>query len=504
MSLSSEPGRPVSSRRHGRRFLCLGLALSLIIIIWPAHQLRSDNFVVYLPNAHQVIPLESIDRVQYLPLVPLLNLVGTVSGIEEKGNSMKVWLGSNQLELHRGDKKVRINRAALKLSNPVRVSNGQWMAPLDFIDSALPRLTNQRLEYRPGDQRIFIGDVRPTTFFVTRAPLPNGTRLTFHFSDAVTIHTTSSNGRWIVGLGGRPVEPLEQGLKLNDASVSEVRFDDQDGVPKIIITPVDGSLNFYPTVEDQGKQFQADIVQPITAASQTPPGPAPASASSSRPGPTAGAGGAPVSAPAPPPLPAVVLDAGHGGPDPGARSRDGLAEKDLVVQIVERVRNTIAATNQYRVILTRNGDADPTFDERDSTANLAHPVAFLSFHAGNLGERSPRVMVYTYQASAPPDAGADAQQMFVPWAWAQAPHLDQSRQLAGAIAQQMSRISDLSTGNPDQAPVRQLRSVSAPAVAIEVGSLSPELDAGVLATPDFQQQIAAAIVQALAAFRGGA
>jgi len=435
----------------------------------------------------------------------LLNLVGTVSGLEEKGNSMKVWLGSNQLELRRDDKKVRINRAPLKLASPVRVSNGQWMAPLNFIDLVLPRLTSQHLEYRPGDQRIFIGDVRPATFSVTRATLPNGTRLTFQFSDAVTIHTTSSNGKWVAALGGPPVEPLEQVFKLNDANVSQVRFDDEDGVPKIIITPVQSSMNFYPSVEDQGRQFQAEIMQPTATASQIQGGAAPVtSASSPPPGPTVGASGGPASTPAPAPLPAVVLDAGHGGPDSGARSRNGLAEKDLVAQVVERVRSAIAATNRYHVILTRNGDADPSFDERDSTANLAHPVAFLSFHAGNLGGQSPRVMVYTYEASAPFPPGADTKQIFLPWDWAQASHLDRSRQLASAIAQQMSRISGLSGTNPDQAPVRQLRSVSAPAVAIELGSMSPELDAGVLSTPDFQQQIAAAIVQALAAFRGGA
>src|SRR5205807_5356029 len=59
-------------------------------------------------------------------------------------------------------------------------------------------------------------------------------------------------------------------------------------------------------------------------------------------------------------------------------------------------RAELASTNKYRVVLTRSGDANPTFDERAAAANAARPIAFLSFHAGNLGKRIPRLVVYTY------------------------------------------------------------------------------------------------------------
>ena len=65
---------------------------------------------------------------------------------------------------------------------------------------------------------------------------------------------------------------------------------------------------------------------------------------------------------------------------------------------------------------------------------------------------------------------------------------------------------------PTTAPVRTLRSVNAPAVAIELGRLAPDADATALTNPAFQQQVANAVVQALAGseksrvgtFRGGA
>ncbi|PYV11220.1 MAG: hypothetical protein DMG23_04930, partial [Acidobacteria bacterium] len=59
----------------------------------------------------------------------------------------------------------------------------------------------------------------------------------------------------------------------------------------------------------------------------------------------------------------------------------------------------------------------------------------------------------------------------------------------------------VSAETPQGAPVRVLRSVDAPAVAIEVGSLSPDASADALTTPEFQQQVAAAIAQALEDFQ---
>jgi N-acetylmuramoyl-L-alanine amidase len=56
---------------------------------------------------------------------------------------------------------------------------------------------------------------------------------------------------------------------------------------------------------------------------------------------------------------------------------------------------------------------------------------------------------------------------------------------------------------PTTAPIRILRNVNAPAVAIELGRLAPDADATTLTNPAFQQQVALAVVQALASFEKG-
>jgi N-acetylmuramoyl-L-alanine amidase len=508
--------------RSRRRLFIIAIGFGLILWLWPARPLRSDNFVFYLPNAREVVPLQTLDGIRYVPLVKVLNLVGTVSGLEEKRHTLRVWVGSDQLELHEGEKKLRVDKQNLEIANPVRLSDGQWVVPLDFLYAVLPRLTRQPLQYRAGDQRMFIGDVRPLTFSASVSPVSNGARLTVQFTNPVTVQTASTNGQWVIFLGDKAVQPLESRFHFDSHYVSGMTFDDQDGIAKLIITPGSAGLNFYPSVSSDGRVFQADVLEPAPQQAQatapqgsksaaatpgavSPPQPGTLAGGPRQPGqPGAPAGAAPAAMPPPPPLPVVVLDAGHGGPDTGAHSRDGVTERDLVAGVVDRVRASLAQTNKFRVVLTRTGTGDPTPDEREVMANLARPVAFLSFHAGDLGDVSPIAAVYTYQAPSEPAAAASPGALLVPWDEAQQAHLGQSRNLAGLLIQQLAKVQSLATRNPDEAPVRQLRSIDAPAVAIELGTLAPRQDAGPLTSGAFDDQVASAVARALAAFTPGA
>jgi N-acetylmuramoyl-L-alanine amidase len=476
--------------------------VGLALLFWPSRTLRSDNFVFYLPATRSVIALEVIDQNKYLPLIPVLNVVGKVDALQDKRDSLKVWFGAAQIELRLDDKKVRVNKARLSLAQPVRRPKGQWLVPVDFLTTVLPHLTSETIEYQVGTNRIFVGDVKPISFTVRLDQTANGARVTVQFTDKVTIHTAASNGKWYMFLGNRPVEPLEQTVRFQDPYVSEIRFDDQDGLPKLILTPTAGGLNFYPTLAEGGKILLADVLKPPPPAPQPPTGEQPVTASAP---PAPGAEEVP-GAQAGPPLPVVVLDAAHGGSDSGAHGRDGALEKDLVAQLVARVRAALLATGKYRVVLTRVGDVSVAFEPREITANLHRPRAFLSFHAGDLGTVSPQVVVYSYRAPSSPTSTDSEQprQLLIPWAQAYRVHLDESRQLAQALQQKFALLPGVAADKPNEAPVRGLRSVDAPAVAIEVGTLTPDVDSGALTNPNFQQQIARAVAAALEAWRGGA
>jgi N-acetylmuramoyl-L-alanine amidase len=494
-----------------RLFFPAILVLGLAALFWPARELRSDNFIFYFPSKHHMLPLESVGGAKFLPLLQVLNMVGKVGGIQEKKNSLKVWFGPSQIELRPNDTKVHIEKANYHLSQPVHLSDGQWMVPVDFLTTVLPHLTHQAVEYQEGTNRIFVGDVKPASFTVRVDPIANGVRLTVQFTDKVAVRTASSNGKWIMFLGDHPMEPMEPSYHFQNSYLSELQYDDQDGVPKLILSPTSGGLNFYPMQAEGGKILLADVLRPPPPTAQTlplqpTPQPAPASGLPTPEGPTPQVAEESPAAPPGPPLPVVALDAGHGGTDNGGHSHDGVLEKDLVLQYVARVRSALLATAKYRVVLTRTADMSVGSEQRALVANISGAIYFLSFHAGDLGTASPRITIFTFQpptatVPAEPDAALPA---FVPWGQAQEARQGQSRQLALALQQQFALMNAVEVDLPATAPVRTLRSVNAPAVAIELGGLAAAEDATALTNPGFQQQVAAAVVQALASFEKGA
>jgi len=493
-----------SGSLRGKLLAALIVGAGLGLMLWRPRPLHSDNFVIYQPGSRETLPLQVIDQTDYIPLLPALNAVGKVGAIQEKRNSLKVWFGEAEIEVHADDRRVRLGKTRLTLAQPVRKPHSQWLVPVEFLTASLPQLTRQVIEYKPGMRRIFVGDVRPLTFSLRLDPTGNGARVTVQFSDKVSVRTTATDGKWYVYLGDRPVQPLEQRYRFQDPYVSEILFDDQDGVPKLIILPTTGGLNFYPTVAEGGKLLLADVLKPPPA-TPSPPGAGEVPAVTAPPAP-----GAPeITRSEPeipgvpgPPLPLVVLDAAHGAEDTGARSRDGVLEKDLTAQLAARVRLALLATRKYRVQLTRVGDVNPTFEQREMAANTAKPAAFLSLHAGDLGNTTPRVAVFSYR-SVPFDP-AQPLPLLIPWDEIHRAHAEHSRQLARSLRTRFAQLPGLTADKPYEAPVRSLRSIDGPAVAIEVGSLNADQDSGPLTNVGFQQQLATAIVAGLEAFRTGA
>jgi N-acetylmuramoyl-L-alanine amidase len=78
----------------------------------------------------------------------------------------------------------------------------------------------------------------------------------------------------------------------------------------------------------------------------------------------------------------VVIDAGHGGRDPGAVGRNGLYEKSVVLDIALRVRQIMAKEYPlYEIMLTRDRDVFLPLDVRASIANKNRADLFVSIHA---------------------------------------------------------------------------------------------------------------------------
>jgi N-acetylmuramoyl-L-alanine amidase len=83
----------------------------------------------------------------------------------------------------------------------------------------------------------------------------------------------------------------------------------------------------------------------------------------------------------------IILDAGHGGKDPGAVGRSGVREKDIVWDITKRLKKELE-NGGVRVTLTRKGDNFISLEERTEIAAGQHVDIFVSIHANASKSRS--------------------------------------------------------------------------------------------------------------------
>ncbi len=166
--------------------------------------------------------------------------------------------------------------------------------------------------------------------------------------------------------------------------------------------------------------------------------------------------------------PVVVLDPGHGGTDAGARGPTGLIEKDLTLHYARALQGQLEPLGVV-VVLTRDADQNPSFDDRAALANERRADLFLSIHFGTVGAaRAVRTFVYRVPGS----QTAAPQGEFVAWDQAQAAYLDRSRAFAQLLDAQLQQEAPGSSAGVGEATLRVLRGVACPAIAVEIGSVS--------------------------------
>lgn len=105
--------------------------------------------------------------------------------------------------------------------------------------------------------------------------------------------------------------------------------------------------------------------------------------------------------------PLVLIDAGHGGHDPGAVGA-GIAEKDIVLALARSLRDELIAQGGIRVAMTRKGDSFLALDERFQLARRLGADLFVSIHADSAGERVQvsGASIYTLSGEASSEAAA--------------------------------------------------------------------------------------------------
>jgi len=222
------------------------------------------------------------------------------------------------------------------------------------------------------------------------------------------------------------------------------------------------------------------------------------------------------------PLPArtgrfrIVLDAGHGGWDLGTVGRQGLLEKDLVLDVTRRLGKLLQARLGSEVMYTRTGDSYLPLDQRADFANQTQADLFVSVHANYSSSAASRGVetYYTNLFSAPGsrevekhDDGTFANLTPVSLsAGGLHEKIEESRRLAASVQRSLyttlaASSSDIRNRGIKDSAFAVLTGTTMPAVLTEISFVSSPEDERNLQSPTYRQQIAEALYKGIARYQ---
>jgi len=494
--------KPGTYRLAGALFFLLAV-IPLIIAYSALNANADDDLQIWIGEKKSSVDSRSNQGKTYFELRDLVEILHL--GFQENENEATVSGPRGQLRLTGNRPLVRFKDEYILLNQVVwRRKEKEWYVSEDFLQKALPMILSQKLE-RQGtlSYRMFPFEQNRVQVDVTN--FPDHVRLTFTQTQNAPIKIQEFQDSIRVGFGDYLVVPALPNVKPDSRIVKGLQFDTTEIYGGFRIDKGQNYYNFREYPSDRPTRKVVDLYAPPLAAHtvpevtpQPPPEPTP-------PVPQPGGGTTPEPVPVYKPRQfgnLITVDPGHGGEDYGVHPSQEDLEKNYTLRIAERIEARLRST-AYRGTLTRNQDTDPAAAQRSAMANYYQSRCYLSIHLGGApakDARGPVVYVHTYggQESEAHDSGS-GEKSLTPWDMGQKPFAAQSRQLGTLIQAELNSVFG-TENHVVEVPLAQLAPVTSPAVLIEAGFLTNSDDQGKLATGEFQDRIAVAIVKAIQRF----
>ena len=217
--------------------------------------------------------------------------------------------------------------------------------------------------------------------------------------------------------------------------------------------------------------------------------------------------------------PLVVIDAGHGGHDPGSQSSDGsIKEKDIALGIAKAIRDELASSGRVRVALTRSDDRFLVLGERREIARRLKADLFISVHCDSAPNNSARgASIYTLSEVASDRVaaqlaakenradilngvdlgGENSEVSSILLDLAQRETMNISSQFATLLQREMEPTIHFKDDAHRFAGLIVLKAPDVPSVLIETGYISNDDDLALLQSKDYRHNIAIGVRKAV-------
>jgi N-acetylmuramoyl-L-alanine amidase len=497
-------------------FLFLAAALA-------APALARVDEITYMKNGVYAgkIGTYSLNGVPYLNASEASKLIGgkiywyPVSGkllLQIKGNKVVFFMKSDS---------VMINDEKQEFPNPLIVRGGKAFLALEFfVSKQFAEAFGFRLEYNKatgslGAQR----DVNITS--INYFSYQDKTRIVVYMEEPLELQTTQKENNLfkVTILGG--VIAGEEKIKIGDGTVRGVDLLQENKMARLVIDPDDnfGGVNVFKLTDPD--RVVIDVAKQKNSIHQS----------------INGSGNAPeIIPPAPPPgwqgadvssgalnIPdkmvldrsarkKVVIDAGHGGKDPGGKKLFGLKEKEMNLLVAKELYEQLKGEEMFDVTLTRDSDEFIPLADRSVIANNAKADIFISIHANASRDRREKgfeIYFMSEKASDPwaaevadyensvigleDGAGQSDPAAMLLHSMARNEYLNEGGRLAGFITAEMEKRTPFVNRGVKQAAFYVLRGTYSPGVLVEMGFMTNSSDQKHLNDKSTRKKIANAV-----------
>jgi len=215
----------------------------------------------------------------------------------------------------------------------------------------------------------------------------------------------------------------------------------------------------------------------------------------------------------------IVVDAGHGGEDPGAKGRRGSREKNVTLTIARKLKSIIDAEPNMRAVLTRDGDYFIPLQVRVQKARRVHADLFVSVHADAfvkahargssvfaLSERGATSTAAKWLAKRENDAdliggvNLDLKDRYLAMTLADlslTAQINDSLKLGKAVLSELGGVNELHKGDVEQAGFAVLKAPDVPSILVETAFISNPEEERRLNDEAYQEKMAQAIFKGI-------
>ncbi|GAB6138856.1 N-acetylmuramoyl-L-alanine amidase [Halanaerobaculum tunisiense] len=363
---------------------------------------------------------------------------------------VKVTNRQSQLSLKVGSRIAKINGKIIPLQAKIRLLNNQVLVPMRLV----PKIYGGQLTWEGSSKTIYYQSNRVTDI---------GTNISGATSQVV-IQTTDQVDykldlyqqpqRLVVDLYDVSLDQATSNLAVNNQAVKQIRVSQFKFNPAVVRVVVDLKQisNYQVRSKGSGLVLEVESSSQVVTSSIISQSSAEGNDLKLR-------------------TKRIVVDPGHGGMDPGAIGPEGVKEKTVNYQIAAKV-NRLFQQEGFRTQLTRDQDQFQTLANRSQQANNWGADAFVSIHANS----NPRAEI----------SGSST---YAHWYAS-----EKNWALAWYVQSELQQVAGLMDKGLKAANFSVLRKTEMPAILVETAFLSNPREEELLASDDFQQQVAQGIV----------